>query len=58
MSQTRFTTWLSSEELDKIAEASQRMSTSKNLIIRFAIRDYFGLPIPREAEKTHEIEAA
>lgn len=47
---TRFTAWISKEERRRLKEKADRMGTSENLILRFAIRRYFGMEIPEEAE--------
>lgn len=47
---TRFTAWISKEERRRLKEKADRMGTSENLILRFAIRRYFGMEIPEEAD--------
>jgi predicted transcriptional regulator len=47
---TRFTAWISKEERRRLKEKADRMGTSENLILRFAIRRYFNMEIPEEAE--------
>lgn len=47
---TRFTAWISKEERRRLKEKADRMGTSENLILRFAIRRYFNMEIPEEAD--------
>lgn len=42
MSKERFTAWLSEEEREAIRAQAKRLGASQNLLVRLAIRKWFG----------------
>jgi len=42
MSKERFTAWLSEEEREAIRKQATRLGASQNLLVRLAIRKWFG----------------
>jgi hypothetical protein len=46
----RFTAWLSRTESDMLSAQARRKGTSKNYLVRLAIREMLGLPAPETLE--------
>lgn len=42
----RFTAWLSDAERQGVRELAEKYGTSDNYIIRLAVREQLGLPVP------------
>jgi metal-responsive CopG/Arc/MetJ family transcriptional regulator len=47
----RFTTWLSEKEMEEIEKAAQRLNSSRNLIVRMAVRQFLGLDSKGQMER-------